>query len=121
MDTSPGLTFQAAQCSLNRMKGCLMRLWDHSWEYGCVSCTFGSPSILVYLPDLMFFVKVKVNWSMKGVHLNKCSNHLQNCLSVFDIMPHPVTTNFLEIPSALLSAVVFESGGGCSIPGIKKP
>lgn len=75
----------------------------------------------MYLPDLMFFIKVKVNWSMKGVHVNECSNNLQNCLRVFDIMLHSITTCCLEIPSVLLLAVIFEVGGGCRIPGIKKP
>lgn len=86
-----------------------------------MNCTFGSASILVCLPALMFFIKVRVNWSVKGRHLNKCSNHLQNSLSVFDITLHSITTSFLEIPRALLlPAVVFEFGGGYSIPAIKK-
>ena len=50
---------------------------------------------------------------MKGLHSNKCTNHLQNCLIGFDIMLHSLATLFLEISSALLlPAIVFEFGGG---------
>lgn len=52
-------------------------------EHEGINCTFGSPFILVCSADLIFFIKVKVNWSMKRLRLNKCSNDLQNCLGVF--------------------------------------
>ena len=84
-------------------------------------CTFGSASVVVCLPDLIFFMKVRVNWSMKGLPSNKCTNHLQNCLIGFDIMLYSLATLFLEISSALLlAAIVFEFGGGYSILDIKK-
>lgn len=93
-----------------------------TWERECINRAFGSASISVCLPDLMFFIKVRVNWSMKGLHSNQCSHHLQNCLGVFDIMLRSVTTLLLEIPSVLLlPAIVFEVGGGYSIPATKKP
>ena len=58
---------------------------------------------------------------MKGLHSNKCTDHLQNCLIGFDIMLHSLATLFLEISSALLlPAIVFEFGGGYSILDIKK-
>lgn len=74
----PRLDLPAARRSLNGMKGCLLRFCYVTWEHECIHYSFRSPSFLVCLPDWMFFTKVKVNWSMKGDHVNKCSNHLQN-------------------------------------------
>lgn len=70
----------------------------------------------------MFVIKVRVNWSVKGLHLNKRSSHWQNSLSDFDIVLHSVTASLLEIPRALLlPAAVLELGPAYSISAIQRP
>lgn len=64
-------------------KGLSVRPCYLTWERECINCIFGSPFIVVCLPDLVFFIKVKVNWSVKGLHLHKCSIMISTSVLMF--------------------------------------